>query len=322
MAGVSEFPDGFMNGISIRGVPLNISNPGEVFWVNNSGVLAKGGIGASDGNPGTYKKPFSTLDYAIGRCTAGRGDVIMLMPGHTETLTAAGDITFDVNGVTVVGLGFGTLQPQLHFTTAAGVDVNITADDVAFYNVRFTAGVSDITPGALDISGDNTTFVNCLFDEDGSGENYIIVANVADGNDGLWVENCEYRGGDASNDHVFELAGTHDNLTFIGNRFHQATAQTAAAPLIESATDANNVLLKDNLFYTATAAVASSCVVLTGTGNTGWAVNNYIMSVDTDATSANFTSAFDVSGLGVFDTKAMATADGHAVVFGTAEDLT
>ena len=66
----SNFPNGFANGVTIRGVPLTITNPGEVFWVNGSGVLAKGGVGGSNGNDGSYQRPFATIDYAVGKCTA------------------------------------------------------------------------------------------------------------------------------------------------------------------------------------------------------------------------------------------------------------
>lgn len=318
----SNYPNGFANGVTIRGVPLVQMHPGKVWWVNNSGVLPEGGVGGSNGNNGSFLRPFATLDYAIGRCTASRGDIIAIMPGHAEDVAAAAGITVDIAGIAIVGLGIGSLQPQFHFTTAAGADIDITAANVSFYNIRFTAGVADMTPGALDISGANTTFTKCLFDEDGSGENYIIVADVADGTNGLWVEDCEYRGGDAANDHWFTLAGTHANVTFLNNRIYQETAQTAAAPLIEVVTDCNNLLLEGNKIYTATAAVAGAGVTITGTGNTGWAINNWVKSVDTDATAANATSAFDVTGLGSFENYFVADADAPAVVFGTAEDLT
>ena len=94
----SNYPNGFSNGVTIRGIPLLQVHPGEVFWVNNSGVLAKGGVGGSDGNDGSYLRPFSTIDYAVGRCTASRGDIIAVMPGHAESVAAASGITLDEIG--------------------------------------------------------------------------------------------------------------------------------------------------------------------------------------------------------------------------------
>src|SRR5687768_2550744 len=115
----SNYPNGFANGVTIRGVPLVQLHPGKVFWVNNSSVLPDGGVGGSDNNPGTFLKPYSTLHYAIGRCKASRGDIIALMPGHVENVTAASGITSDVIGVAVVGLGAGTLRPKIKFGAAA-----------------------------------------------------------------------------------------------------------------------------------------------------------------------------------------------------------
>src|SRR3990167_8350785 len=101
----SVYPTGFSTGITVRGLPLSVSHPGEIFWVNNSSVLAKGGVSGSNTGGGTYHRPFSTIDYAIGRCVASRGDVIMVMPGHAENVTAAAGITMDVAGVALIGLG-------------------------------------------------------------------------------------------------------------------------------------------------------------------------------------------------------------------------
>ena len=34
-------------------------------------------------------RPFATIDYAVGQCTASQGDIIYVMPGHAETVSAA-----------------------------------------------------------------------------------------------------------------------------------------------------------------------------------------------------------------------------------------
>ena len=101
----SVYPSGFSTGITVRGLPLNVSHPGEVFFVNNSSVLAKGGVGGSNGNPGTYTKPFSTIEGALNHVSvrASRGDVIFCMPGHAETISSATALNMDKNGVALIG---------------------------------------------------------------------------------------------------------------------------------------------------------------------------------------------------------------------------
>src|SRR5690349_4202727 len=103
MSLMSNYPNGFANGISVRGVPLCQTHPGQVFWVYNGSALSAGQKGGSDGNDGTFNAPFATLDYAIGKCSDNRGDIIFVKPGHAETLTAAAAIALDVAGVAVVG---------------------------------------------------------------------------------------------------------------------------------------------------------------------------------------------------------------------------
>ena len=101
---ISNYPNGFSQGVSILGMPVLNSYAGSVFWVNSSG--------GSDGNKGTRERPFGTLDYAIGKCTANKGDIILVAPNHAETITGASGITFDVAGITVVGMGNYNQPPR------------------------------------------------------------------------------------------------------------------------------------------------------------------------------------------------------------------
>ena len=103
---------------------------GNIFWVDS------GASGASDGsgygrNPDA---PFATVDYAIGKCTANNGDMIFVMPGHAETVTAA--IMVDVAGISIIGMGNGDNRPT--FTLTGNVPCfNVGADDVRISNLRF-----------------------------------------------------------------------------------------------------------------------------------------------------------------------------------------
>ena len=95
MPGLTSYPNGFPGGVAIHGMPVLNTYSGNVYWVNS----ASGG----DGNKGTRARPFATLDYAIGRCTANNGDIIMVMANHAETITGVAGIALDVAGVTVIG---------------------------------------------------------------------------------------------------------------------------------------------------------------------------------------------------------------------------
>jgi len=296
----SNYPAGFSGGLTVRGVPVDIPHPGQVFWVNNSTTashLAPKGVGGSNNNPGTYQKPFQTIEYAIGKCSAGRGDVIYVMPNHSEAVSAANGIDFDVAGITVIGLGEGSTQAQVRFTAAAA-SITIDAADITWVNMRFTAAFADVAQAIdLNAGGDGFRSINCLYDEEEANENYVIVFGVADGANDLRFHDNRYFGDDASNDSFFVGAGTCDKTEFIGNHFEHDTAQTSVIAILRSATAMTNCRLLNNTFVTAETVLAASCVVFTGTANTGFAGGNTVCALDSDATAANATSALDVTGM-------------------------
>jgi len=184
----SNYPNGFASGVTIRGVPLTSTNPGEVFWVNNSTAIAKGAVGGSDGNDGTYRRPFSTIDYAIGRCTASRGDIVFVMPAHAETVTA-GSIDLDVAGVAVVGLGRGSNKPTLTFS-ATSSDVDMNAANTLLSGFRCVSSVDSLVH-FIDVNEDFCTVDNCEFIT-GSATEAICFINMATTKDGLTVSNSKF----------------------------------------------------------------------------------------------------------------------------------
>lgn len=187
MPQATNYPGGFSSGLTVQNLPITIPHPGKVFWVNNSTALAEGGIGGSNSNPGTYTKPFSTLDYAIGKCTAHRGDVIYVMPGYTQSMTAADDVDVDVAGVTIIGLGRGTKVPKFTYDNSAGEFV-IGAVNVHIENLWFVPSVTGITK-AIDVESGSTFFeiVKCRFGDaetagtDEFNATIIVAATSTDG---------------------------------------------------------------------------------------------------------------------------------------------
>lgn len=187
----SNYPRGFANGVTIRDVPLIITNPGKVFWVNNSTALADGGIGGSDNGPGTYQKPFRTIDAAIGKCTASRGDTIMVMPGYTQTISAAVGIDLDVVGVTIIGLGNGTLRPTITFDTAVTADIDIDAANTAMMNFRFIGNIAALA-APIDVNAAGFTMQNCDFYANAATTDVDISIITDAAADDMWIEGCGF----------------------------------------------------------------------------------------------------------------------------------
>lgn len=185
---MSNFPNGFANGVMIRGMPLLSAYPGSVFWVTS-------GTGGSNSNDGSFKRPFATIDYAVGRCTSGAGDIIVVKPGHTETVTAAGGLDLDVAGICVIGLGTGSSRPTVNFTTAVGADMDVDAANITVVNMLFTGGIDALT-GPIDVNASDFSLINCEW-RDVTGQATDVV--VADANaDRLLIDGHFHNGAAAA----------------------------------------------------------------------------------------------------------------------------
>ena len=272
----SNYPNGFKNGITLRGVPVEIPNSGKVFWVNNSGVLAPDGVGGSDGNAGTYQAPFSTIDYAIGRCKAGRGDTIYVMPGHVEAVAVASGVDLDVDGVTIIGLGRGSDQARFDFTATASTVV-VDADNCAIVNMNFHANVSAVVIGVSIITlATDTLIKDCSFDvEATTTDEFLISVNIGVGCTGTTIEGCDMDMGLGGAAAGIKLVGASDKVVVRGSKFQ---GDYSLAILSGITTLSTNVLIEDNLLLQGTTGGLNAvAVIVLLTGTTGIIRNNDIV---------------------------------------------
>ena len=168
-------PTNFPSGIKSRGVPVEgmsgIGSP--LFTTGTIYHVDSGADAASNGNAATNpKQPAATLDGAIGKCTANNGDVILVAPGHSETLSAAAAITCDVAGVTIIGMGTGNSRPTFTLDTATTVDIDITAADVQIHNCIFSMNYADIAE-VFDLSAAGFVVNKCRFVDTATSMNFV-----------------------------------------------------------------------------------------------------------------------------------------------------
>lgn len=202
----------FPQGVNIGGMNVLNSYGGNVFWVDS-------GTGG-DGNSGTYRKPLATIDAAIGLCSANAGDIIMVFPGHSETVTTS--IAADVAGISIVGLGSGDTAPTLT-GPSADATIDVSAADVTIKGLRFEADAGTTQAATQKI---NVTGANCL------------------------IEGCTFFAG-AYDDVLINVAYTGDYVTIRDNQFHVTANGPDIAILLEGATGGNaltNVTIMDNWF--------------------------------------------------------------------------
>ena len=273
MSGRSNYPGGFSTGITVRGLPLSVSHPGEIFWVNNSSVLAKGGVSGSNGNPGTYQKPFSTIDYAIGRCTAGRGDIIMVMPGHAETISAAAGITMDVNGVAIIGLGTGLLRPTITFDTVTTAAISWTADYCSIQNFVFIGNFLSVATAILNSGGAGMTVEKCTFKDTSAvlGLLSCITTTVGTNSDDLWfADNERFSDATTTPGTALKIANTTTGLHIVGNEFwHTVAEENIAVVLDHGALVVRRLLMENNKIYSINIAQDTEGFLVKTSASTG-----------------------------------------------------
>lgn len=267
-------PTNFPNGISSFGVPVlggAILTTGSIFFVDsNTG---------NDGNSGkTPRTALATIDAAIGLCTANKGDYVICMPGHSETLTGAGAITADIAGVTVLGLGSGSVRPTLTLSTTA-TTILVSAANVTFRNLRTTTSADELVK-VFNIQASHCVLDAVDFFETSTKQAISFLLTNSSATD-LTVMNCVHRQmtAPAANGKWIELVAA-DRAKILNNTFHLTTTSNSASNVIGgTTTESLNVLIQGNtiVHLGGTAVVAISLL----TNTTGFVRQNYTYSSKT-----------------------------------------
>lgn len=170
---ISNYPNGFRYGVNIRGIPVLNTYPASVYWVQSEG--------GSDGNKGTFDKPFDTLDYAVGKCATGIGDTIMVKTGHGETVATDGALAIDVADINIVGIGNGDARPLITVNALAAAAAIISVDGVTMANFRWSIGI-DAATDPIQISGSGCDFGYMEIIEASACEALDLISVGADNN--------------------------------------------------------------------------------------------------------------------------------------------
>ncbi len=214
---ISSYPNGFTQNVTIRNIPVIVAHPGKVFWVNSTSVFPDQGVAGGDSSSnGDYLHPYATINFAITQCVASRGDLIMVMPGHTEAVIAAGTIVADKAGVAIVGLGSGTLRPTISFTTAAAASITASAANVSWKNIIFEAGFADVAE-AFVLSAVSMTCEDCVFQDNTTALNFVEIVDTSttdNSADDLAFINCKWTSIDAACTSWVNVDSDIDGLTF------------------------------------------------------------------------------------------------------------
>lgn len=284
---------------------------GRIFWVAPSASYTVEGraYSASDNNDGLSPElAFLTLDYAVGKCTANVGDVIVLLPGaHSWSASVA----VDVAGITITGIPRGAVHQGTRMpisgtqcvssvtTSATDEIMNVTVADVEICHLHFIPAAAtpavDFTSGANRLHIHDCTW-NMTTSEDTAtvGIACLSAASLVSidhnfayvvGNQGPWIRSV---GGPANS--------VVENNTVI------LEGATAWDDVIEVTTGAVGLTIRDNDFYSSTeTAIMTDVVDITGNTSDGevhLTGNRFPVGSDALQASATPDATFNLNYLG------------------------
>jgi hypothetical protein len=114
---------------------------------------------AVNGDPQEIEqRRFTTLASALKQCRPGQGDVVAILPGHTENVVDANMLTNLVDGTTIVGMGSPRQDnaPTFRWTTTSSKWL-ISKKNVTIQNLRLRLEGANNVVKAIEILGVGTT---------------------------------------------------------------------------------------------------------------------------------------------------------------------
>jgi len=274
----------FPNGVSSFGMPvigMGGSIPpttGTVFFVSSdTGNANNTGLRPDDA--------LATIDGAINKCTASQGDIIIVMPGHTETISGATSLVMDVAGVSVIGLGQGSLRPTLTYSATASI-ITVSGADCRLENLILVGNVDNIVTGiSITATGDGCVLKDIEIRDGAADKEFLLPIAIAAGAADVVIDGLRFFGLAGGATSCIAAAGAADrfvlkNSLIIGD-FSEAAVKLDAAASVGILIDNNRVT---NIDTDAGLGIAAN------TTTTGWMSNNYVMNLKNEVVGLSGTA--------------------------------
>jgi hypothetical protein len=301
----SDFPNG---GANDKGVLNKFYTIPDGIW-GDIRFVHHGGAGTS--GPGwTPQNAYTTIDSAISACSANNNDLVVVLPSHAETITAASGIDFDIAGVTVVGLGQGTNRPTVTFGTATTATIDFSAANCTLKNIRCVSNIDSLVAFVEGGAG-NATIEGCDF-LGASTKEVLCGVSVPTTYDDWTIKNCRFI-------QATDPAGTNGGVT-TGCVYMQDSENVRiegcefigaweTACVHNKTTAAANLVVKDCYGYIPTTTADALPFVLVS-GATGAVIRSYFTNVnETQVTEATLSGTF---GAGMWNYGSLFGNDGGA----------
>jgi hypothetical protein len=277
----------------LQSMGLPFLGSGKHFFVGKASLPNREMVTSLFGpDPDGKNRYFATVDAAIGECTSGANDIIYVLPGHTETVTAT-SIAHDVAGVRIVGLGFGDNRPTFTFGAAAAT-ITVSADNCGWENCRFIANFVDVASAFTLTTAAGFTVKGCDFLDTSAILNFLVCVTTSATNN--QSDSLSFLG-----NYVYSLAATTGAVISIlanelrlrveDNIVDKAATNDAGQMITLSSKIVGGVRILRNILTVVGNASATVGVFLTGSGTTSSGIIAYNLCTSLDTTGALFMTA-------------------------------
>lgn len=229
---------------------------------------------------------YNTIQAAISACVSGRGDVIYVTEGYTETVTAT-SIAHSVAGVSIIGLGNKDQRPTFTFGAAAAT-ITVSAANGSWRNCRFVANFLNVASAFTLTGAAGLVLDGNVFLDTSSILNFLCcVTTSATDNaaDGLAFNNNYVYSLAATDGAVVSILANCLRLEICDNVVDKAATNDAGHLLTLSSKIVGGVRILRNCLTVVGSSGAAVGIMFTGSGTTssGICADNYVSSLDTTA---------------------------------------
>lgn len=262
---------------------------------NVAAYVRSGGAMTYD-TQGIKKNLVATLDAGLARCrsdstnmAAGFGDVVVVLPGHTESISSADQMSSLVPGTNIVCLGSGSARPTFNWTAATATFLFDQANTRLYNAVLNMAPTSNggVTVAApITVSAAGCGILGCQVQFGGDADDVVTIGitTTAAADDFEFHGNFCYGATAAECTTFLRLVGT-DRLRMYGNTIIGATSSTTVGVCQMLTTAPTFVDIRDSVFVN---NKALSVHAFTGLAGATGVVSNCHFGILDNATAAGF----------------------------------
>lgn len=240
----------------------------------------------------------TTLQAGLSRCVSGRGDIVYVLPGHSENIATADAMSNLVAGTQIIGVGRpgASNNPTLTWSAIAGTFL-LDVADVSIQGMNLVFGGADNVTAPITVTGAGCSMVgNYINYGTTSALECAIGVTVHTGAHDFWFASnrCHSLGGAVStnalaitaavnrctivgNDFDIEAAGATNGVIdisaaavqvrIIGNTIVNRRASAAVAVRWTDTAGLTGIIAKNYLGFTADVTVATAALSAAGTSN-------------------------------------------------------